>query len=49
MACTLGRTHYYDQEAVEAFWNAWRQDVGTGRLQTAGRRPGDRRGNHGGG
>ncbi|MET9191618.1 MULTISPECIES: hypothetical protein [Streptomyces] len=49
VTCTLERTHYYDQEAVEAFWSAWRQDVGTGRLQTAGRRPGDGRGNHGGG
>ncbi|MGW7387126.1 hypothetical protein [Streptomyces sp. NPDC054794] len=47
--CTLGRTHYYDQEAVEAFWTAWQEDVGTGRLKAAGRRPGDGRGNQGGG
>ncbi|MFD3344390.1 hypothetical protein ACFU5D_37090 [Streptomyces anthocyanicus] len=45
----LDRTHYYDQEAVEAFWNAWGQDVGPGRLRTAGRRLGDGRGNHRGG
>ncbi|MGW5739736.1 hypothetical protein [Streptomyces sp. NPDC055261] len=49
VACTLERTHYYDQEAVEAFWSAWSQDVGTGRLQAAGRPPGDGKGNHGGG
>ncbi|MEV0695832.1 hypothetical protein [Streptomyces sp. NPDC050388] len=30
VACTLGRTHYYDQAAVESFWVAWREDVGTG-------------------
>ncbi|WP_411092749.1 hypothetical protein [Streptomyces sp. 049-1] len=47
--CAMNRTHYYDQEAVEAFWAAWREDVGTGRLQAAGRRPGDGRGNQGGG
>ncbi len=29
VACTPERTQHYDQEAVEAFWNAWRQDVGT--------------------
>lgn len=49
VVCTLDRTHYYDQEAVEAFWAAWREDVGTGRLQAAGRPRGDGRGNHGGG
>lgn len=49
VACTLDRTHYYGQEAVEAFWSAWREDVGIGRLGAAGRRPGDGRGNHGGG
>ncbi len=49
VACALERTHYYDQAAVEAWWSTWRQDVGTGRLQAAGRRPGDGRGNHGGG
>ncbi|MFG3323972.1 hypothetical protein ACGF3J_38635 [Streptomyces sp. NPDC048171] len=48
-ACMLQRTHYYDQEAVETFWNAWQADTGTGRLRTAGRRPGDGQGNHGGG
>jgi hypothetical protein len=49
VACTLERSHFYDQEAVESFWTAWREDVGTGRLQAAGRRPGDGRGNNGGG
>ncbi|MDT0467052.1 hypothetical protein [Streptomyces gibsoniae] len=49
VACTIERTHYYDQEAVEAFWAAWQQDVGTGRLKAAGRRPGDGQGNRGGG
>ncbi|MGW3683358.1 hypothetical protein [Streptomyces prasinus] len=47
MACTLERVHYYDQRAVEAFWSKWRQDVGTGRLGAAGRRPGNGRGNQG--
>ncbi|MFJ8034637.1 hypothetical protein [Streptomyces sp. NPDC096032] len=49
VACTIGRTHYYDQQAVESFWTAWQEDVGTGRLKAAGRRPGDGRGNQGGG
>ncbi|WP_146232396.1 hypothetical protein [Streptomyces sp. NWU49] len=49
VACTLHRTHYYVQEAVEAFWAAWKADVGTGRLGAAGRRPGDGRGSQGGG
>ncbi|MEV6409132.1 hypothetical protein [Streptomyces bobili] len=49
VACTLDRTHYYVQEDVEAFWTAWKEDIGTGRLQAAGRPPGDGRGNHGGG
>ncbi|GAA2558475.1 hypothetical protein GCM10010423_70480 [Streptomyces levis] len=49
VVCTVNRTHYYDQEAVEAFWVAWQEDVGTGRLGAAGRRPGDGRGNQGGG
>lgn len=49
VACTLKRTYYYVQEDVEAFWAAWKADVGTGRLGAAGRRPGDGRGNHGGG
>ncbi|MGV9291025.1 hypothetical protein [Streptomyces sp. NPDC003719] len=46
---TVNRTHYYAQEAVEGFWAAWKTDVGTGRLGAAGRRPGDGRGNQGGG
>ncbi|MEU1457369.1 hypothetical protein [Streptomyces avermitilis] len=37
---TVGRTHYFDQQAVESFWAAWQQDVGTGRLGRAGRPPG---------
>lgn len=45
---TVRRTHYFDQEAVEAFWAAWQQDVGTGRLGAAGRKPGDGRGGNGG-
>jgi hypothetical protein len=49
VVCAVNRTHYYEQEAVEAFWAAWREDVGTGRLKAAGRRRGDGRGNQGGG
>ncbi|WP_030187789.1 hypothetical protein [Streptomyces sp. NRRL S-813] len=41
MVCTLEGRHYFDQQAVEAFWAAWQQDVGTGRLGAAGRRRGD--------
>lgn len=41
--CTVDRVQYYDQQAVEAFWAAWQQDVGTGRLQRAGRSAGDGR------
>ncbi len=46
---TVGVTHYFDQQAVEGFWAAWQQDIGTGRLGSAGRRPGDGRGANGGG
>lgn len=49
VACTLNCTHYYAQEDIMAFWAAWKADVGTGRLGAAGRRPGDGRGNQGGG
>ncbi|MFC9785931.1 hypothetical protein ACFVJ6_34605 [Streptomyces rochei] len=45
----MDRTHFYDQEAFESFWAAWREDIGTGRLGAAGRRPGDGRGNQSGG
>ncbi|MEU5076029.1 hypothetical protein AB0G76_31410 [Streptomyces asoensis] len=45
---TVGTTHYFDQQAVESFWAAWQQDVGTGRLGAAGRKPGDGRGANGG-
>ncbi|MFD7874160.1 hypothetical protein ACFV5G_08550 [Streptomyces sp. NPDC059766] len=37
---TVGRTHYFDQQAVEAFWAVWQEEVGTGRLGRAGRKPG---------
>ncbi|MEV5645742.1 hypothetical protein AB0L67_37370 [Streptomyces flaveolus] len=49
VACIENCTHYYPQEAVEAFWTVWKTEVGTGRLGAAGRRPGDGRGNQGGG
>ncbi|MET7391419.1 hypothetical protein ACFYPT_40785 [Streptomyces sp. NPDC005529] len=48
IVCTVGRTVYFDQQAVEAFWLAWQQDVGTTRLGS-GRRPGDDQGTRGGG
>ncbi|MFS4095603.1 hypothetical protein [Streptomyces sp. AF1A] len=41
VVCTVEGRHYFDQQAVEAFWAAWQQDVGTGRLGAAGRRRGD--------
>ncbi|MGW3631872.1 hypothetical protein ACWD7F_17185 [Streptomyces sp. NPDC005122] len=46
--CTVGRTLYFDQQAVESFWAAWQQDVGPAPAG-AGRRPGDGQGNRGGG
>ncbi|MDU9001638.1 hypothetical protein [Streptomyces mirabilis] len=46
--CTVGRTIYFDQQAVEAFWAAWQEDVGTAQLGS-GRRPGDGQGTRGGG
>ncbi|MEU3795979.1 hypothetical protein AB0F07_40450 [Streptomyces fructofermentans] len=49
VACTVGRTFYFDQQAVESFWAVWREEVGTGLLGAAGRRPGDGRGANGGG
>jgi hypothetical protein len=49
VACILDRRHYYPQKAVEVFWAAWKTHVGTGRLHATGRRPGDGRGNQGGG
>ncbi|MFF0142400.1 hypothetical protein ACFYRN_38925 [Streptomyces sp. NPDC005227] len=48
VVCTVGRIVYFDQQAVEAFWAAWQQDVGTGRMGT-GRRAGDGQGTRGGG
>ncbi|WP_199923288.1 hypothetical protein, partial [Streptomyces sp. NRRL S-813] len=41
VVCTVEGRHYFDQQAVESFWAAWQQDVGTGRLGAAGRRRGD--------
>ncbi|MFF4829936.1 hypothetical protein ACFY20_45245 [Streptomyces sp. NPDC001312] len=49
VVCTVGRIHYFDQQAVEGFWAAWQQDVGTGRLGAAGRQPGDGKGANRGG
>lgn len=46
--CVVDRRHYFDQQAVEAFWAAWQQDVGTARLGS-GRRAGDGQGARGGG
>ncbi|WP_432189985.1 hypothetical protein [Streptomyces sp. Tue6028] len=46
--CAVNRTLYFDQQAVESFWAAWEQDVGTTSLGT-GRRPGDGQGARGGG
>lgn len=43
---TVGTTHYFDQQAVESFWAAWQEEVGTGRLGTAGRKPGDGQGGY---
>ncbi|MER6977226.1 hypothetical protein [Streptomyces carpinensis] len=43
VVCTVGRMHYFDQQAVESFRAAWQQDVFTDRLDVAGRRPGDGR------
>lgn len=37
---TIDRNDYYDQEAVEAFWTAHQQGVGTARLGVSGRRSG---------
>ncbi|WAZ18992.1 hypothetical protein STRCI_008672 [Streptomyces cinnabarinus] len=49
VVCTVERMHYFDQQAVEAFWAAWQQDVGTGLLGVSGRRAGDGQGARGGG
>ncbi|MFE4823182.1 hypothetical protein ACFRFU_43590 [Streptomyces sp. NPDC056704] len=46
--CTAGRTIYFDQQAVEAFWATWQEDVGTAQFGS-GRRPGDGQGTRGGG
>ncbi|MER6678747.1 hypothetical protein [Streptomyces sp. NPDC000983] len=37
---TVKRTYSFDQQAVEAFWTTWQEDVGAGRLGRAGRKPG---------
>ncbi|MGX1545174.1 hypothetical protein [Streptomyces adustus] len=49
VACTMGRTYYFDQQAVESFWAVWQEEVGVGLLGAAGRRAGDGRGANGGG
>ncbi|MFI1758032.1 hypothetical protein [Streptomyces sp. NPDC020571] len=49
VACTPERTQHYDQDAVEAFWNAWRQDVGTAVSGPLDGVPETGGGNHGGG
>ncbi|MFD9404713.1 hypothetical protein ACFWA4_38540 [Streptomyces sp. NPDC060011] len=48
VVCTVGRTVYFDKEAVEAFWTAWQEDVGTRRSGT-GRIAADGQGTRGGG
>ncbi|MFB7301418.1 hypothetical protein, partial [Streptomyces rubiginosohelvolus] len=37
---TVDRVDFYDQAAVEAFWAAYQEAVGTGRLGVSGRRSG---------
>ncbi|MGX1027533.1 hypothetical protein RKD37_002723 [Streptomyces ambofaciens] len=49
MAYLSERTHFYEREAVETFWEAWSRAFGTHRIGTAGRRAGDGRGDQGGG
>ncbi|WP_193384265.1 hypothetical protein [Streptomyces davaonensis] len=49
VVCSVGRVHYFDQQAVVAFWAAWQQDVGAGLLGVSGRRAGDGQGARGGG
>lgn len=49
VVCTVDRVRYFDQQEVEAFWSAWRQDVGTSLLGVSGRRTGDGQGARGGG
>ncbi|MEV5672145.1 hypothetical protein ACIQGA_31190 [[Kitasatospora] papulosa] len=46
---TIDRIDYYDQEAVEAFWAAHQQGVGTARLGVSGRRSGPEGGGRGAG
>ncbi|MFJ8621171.1 hypothetical protein ACIRD4_36010 [Streptomyces clavifer] len=46
---TIDRVDYYDQEAVEAFWAAHQEVVGTARLGVSGRKSGDGQGDRGGG
>ncbi|MFE1465196.1 MULTISPECIES: hypothetical protein [Streptomyces] len=48
VVCTVGRRHYFDQQAVESFWAAWQEEVGIARLGS-GRRSGDGQGTRGGG
>ncbi|MDX2748583.1 hypothetical protein [Streptomyces sp. NRRL_B-2557] len=46
---TVDRVDYYDQEAVEAFWAAHQEGVGTARLGVSGRRSGTGHGEPSGG
>ncbi|MFF3975085.1 hypothetical protein ACFYZ6_35260 [Streptomyces rubiginosohelvolus] len=46
---TLDRVDFYDQRAVEAFWAAHQEAVGTGRLGVSGRRRGSGHGEATGG
>ncbi|MFD6803805.1 hypothetical protein [Streptomyces cyaneofuscatus] len=46
---TVDRVDYYDQRAVEAFWAAHQEAVGTGRLGVSGRRRGAGHGEASGG
>jgi hypothetical protein len=48
VVCVVDRVKYFDQQAVEAFWTAWQQDVGTS-LLGSGRRGDDGQGSRGGG
>ncbi|MEU5417539.1 hypothetical protein [Streptomyces clavifer] len=48
-AATVNQVDYYDQEAVEAFWAAHQNAVGTARLGVSGRRSGSGHGEPSGG
>ncbi|MEV8231302.1 hypothetical protein AB0P41_35550 [Streptomyces sp. NPDC079167] len=46
---TVDRIDYYDQQAIEAFWAAHQEGVGTGRLGVSGRKSGAKHGEPRGG